>query len=70
MNENKQQQVMEEVLRIAGEDVPFGSFTVTFKTHQGKITGMKEDHKDRETSGVVPFCLYGKYIKSIKSNIG
>ena len=50
MNEDKQERVIAEILRIAKEDVPFGEFKLTIKTHQGKIVGMKEEHKDRETT--------------------
>lgn len=50
MPEDKEQRIISEILRIAKDDVPFGSFKVTFKVHQGKICGMKEEHKDRETT--------------------
>ena len=48
--EDKQDKVIQEILRIAKEDVNFGSFKVTIRTHQGKITGMREEHKERETT--------------------
>lgn len=48
--EDKQERVFQEIIRIAKEEVAFGSFKITIRTHQGKITGMKEDHKDRETT--------------------
>jgi len=50
MPEDKQDKVLQEIIRIADEEVPFGSFKVTIRTHQRKITGMKEEHKDRETT--------------------
>jgi hypothetical protein len=49
MNEDKQDKVVNEILRIAKEDVPFGKFKLTIKVHQGKIVGMEEEHKERTT---------------------
>ncbi len=48
--EDKQERIIAEILRIAKEDVPFGEFKVSIKTHQGKISGMKEEHKERTTT--------------------
>lgn len=50
MSEDKEQRVIQEIIRVAKEEVPFGSFKVTFRVHQGKISGMKEEHKERETT--------------------
>jgi len=48
--EDKQERVLQEIIRVAKDEVPFGSFTITIRTHQGKISGMKEEHKERETT--------------------
>lgn len=50
MPDDKQDKIIQEILRIAKEDVPFGSFKITIKTHQGKIMGMREEHRERETT--------------------
>jgi hypothetical protein len=50
VSEDKEQRVIQEIIRVAKEEVPFGSFKVTFRVHQGKICGMKEEHKERETT--------------------
>ena len=49
MPDDKQDRIIQEILRIAKEDVPFGSFKITIKVHQGKLAGMREEHKERET---------------------
>ena len=50
MADDKQEKIIQEILRVAKEEVPFGSFKVTLRTHQGKVTGMREEHKERETT--------------------
>jgi hypothetical protein len=50
MPEDKQDIVLQEIVRIGREEVRFGSYKVTIRTHQGKITGMSEKHQDRETT--------------------
>lgn len=49
MSEDKQERIIQEILRIAKEDVPFGEFKITLKVHQGKLCGMREEHKERMT---------------------
>ena len=49
MSDEKQDKVVNEILRLAREDVPFGEFKISIKTHQGKIVGMREEHKERTT---------------------
>lgn len=48
--EDKQERIIAEILRIAKEDVPYGEFKVTIKTHQGRIASMREEHKERTTT--------------------
>lgn len=49
IEEDKQSKIIQEIIRIAKEEVPFGEFKVSFKVHQGKLTGMREEHKERTT---------------------